>query len=102
MLGENAPAQNVVPLPSTARIAPPDPRNGSEWSRARAILHTEGAACYGAWIAPLQREGRVGGRLTLRAPSRFHATYVTTHLQVRLLAACRAVDADVSEVCITA
>jgi hypothetical protein len=32
------------------------------------------------------------------APSRFHATYVMAHLIPRLLAACRDVDSDVSEI----
>jgi hypothetical protein len=36
--------------------------------------------------------------LTLKAPSRFHAAYVQTHLDGVVLAACRAVDDTVSAV----
>ena len=41
-------------------------------------------------------------RLTLRAPSRFHAAYVQTHLEAVLLRACRDVDAEVSTIEIVA
>jgi hypothetical protein len=36
--------------------------------------------------------------LLLKAPSRFHAAYVQTHLTARVLAACRLVDPEVTEI----
>ncbi|WP_299868418.1 hypothetical protein [uncultured Roseobacter sp.] len=98
--GEVLPPQ-VVPLPVRGTVATPDTSSGTEWALARLLLHTEDTGTYASWIAALERVERAGGRLTLRAPSKFHAGYVQTHLQRRLLSACQDVDAEVSEVRIT-
>lgn len=90
----------VVPLPVKGHVAPPDVTDGTEWALAKALLHTEDPALYGSWIAGLERANRAGGRLHLVAPSRFHASYVTTHLSTALLAACRAVDGGIDQVVI--
>jgi hypothetical protein len=95
---EGAPDPTVVPLPIRGDVAPPDLSSGTEWVLAQAILHAEDPALYAAWLRALIRAGRAGGRLTLCAPSRFHAAYVDTHLKSRLLSACQAVDESVSEV----
>ena len=87
----------VVPLPVRGDVPAPDVSGGTEWALARAVLHAEDPGTYASWIAALERAERAGGRLTLRAPSRFHAAYVQTHLERRLLKACRDVDSDVSE-----
>jgi hypothetical protein len=89
---------NVVPMPVSSPAAAPDMSDGSEWSLTKGLMHAEDPAGYTAWIQALTRQGRAGGRLTLMAPSRFHATYVMAHLIPRLLAACRDVDSDVSEI----
>ncbi|ETX28872.1 hypothetical protein [Roseivivax isoporae] len=102
MEGTDAPPRNVVALPPRGEVAPPDVTEGTEWALARAVLHAEDPAGYGAWFAALVREGRAGGRLVLRAPSRFHATYVATHFATALLAACRSVDEDVDDVAVIA
>ena len=91
-------APKVVPLPVKGAVVAPDVSGGTEWSLAQAILHAEDAGLYASWIAGLERVERAGGRLTLRAPSRFHGAYVQTHLERRVLAACREVDGDVTEV----
>lgn len=88
----------VVPLPVRGTVAAPDVSAGTEWALARLVLHSEDAGVYASWLAALERAERAGGRLTLRAPSRFHAAYVQTHLERRVLAACQDVDADVAEV----
>lgn len=88
----------VVPLPVKGKVSAPDVSDGNEWSLARAVLFNEDPALYGSWIAALVRQGRAGGRLTLEAPSRFHATYVATHLKGRLLMVCQSIDDSVSEV----
>ncbi|WP_300019551.1 hypothetical protein [uncultured Roseobacter sp.] len=97
-MGQGDTPPQVVPLPVRGSVAAPDVSNGTEWALARLVLHTEDAGTYASWIAALERAERAGGRLTLRAPSRFHAAYVQTHLERRLLAACQDVDADVAEV----
>lgn len=93
---------NVVPLRMTTALPAPDVSSGTEWALAQAVLHAEDPAAYGAWLGALERAERAGGRISLRAPSRFHAAYVQTHLAARVLAACREVDAAVSEVRIIA
>lgn len=93
--GEGA---RVVPLTPRGEVPPPDVSAGTEWALAQAILHREDPALYGAWLRGLVRQGRQGGCLTLRAPSRFHGAYVQTHLAQRLLAVCRSVDDSVTEV----
>ncbi|MFX0543291.1 DnaA N-terminal domain-containing protein [Roseovarius sp. S4756] len=95
---------NVVPLRphSGAAVPAPDLTAGTEWALAQGVLHGENAATYQTWFASLKRLRREGARLILAAPSRFHASYVQTHLAATLLAACRSVDASVDEVIVTA
>lgn len=98
-MGE-APAPDVVTLPVRGVVPPPDLSPGTEWVLAQALLHGEDATTYGAWLRHLVRQERAGGRLVLRAPSRFHAAYVETHLKGRVLSACQSVDEQVAEVVI--
>lgn len=98
----DAPPPDVVPLPVRGEVPAPDLTQGTEWALAQAILHTEDAATYGAWLRHLVRQERAGGRLVLRAPSRFHAAYVERHLKESLTTACQAVDEDVAEVLVVA
>ena len=100
-MGTDDDSPTVVPLPVKGQVAPPDISSGTEWALAQAVLHAEDAATYATWISALTRAERAGGRMTLRAPSRFHAAYVQTHLERRVLAALREVDGDVSELRIT-
>lgn len=95
---EGVPAETVVPFPVKGAVAAPDVDAATEWGLARAVLYTEDQGRFGAWVAALERTGRAGGRLTLKAPSRFHAAYVQTHLEGVLLRACREVDGDVTAV----
>lgn len=95
--GDAVPSQ-VVSLPVRGTVAAPDVTDGTEWALARALLHAQDVGTYASWIAALERVDRAGGRLTLRAPSRFHAAYIQTHLERRVLAACRDVDENVAEV----
>ncbi|MFV0514770.1 MAG: DnaA N-terminal domain-containing protein [Jhaorihella sp.] len=100
---EGAPGgAEVVPLPVKGHVPAPDPGDGHEWSLAQALIHAEDPAVYGSWVRTLRRRDRAGGRLTLAAPSRFHAAYVNTHLLARLLDACRSVDDEVSELIVLA
>ncbi len=87
----------VVALSVQGTVPAPDVSAGTEWALAQAVLHAEDPAGYAAWLAALKRVERAGGRLTLRAPSRFHAAYVQTHLQGRIVSALREIDAEISE-----
>lgn len=89
-------ASNVVPLRAVA--APQPVADGSTWAEAQARLLAQDAASYGAWFHPLTEAGLEDGRITLAAPTRFHASYVMTHLQPRLLAALRAGDPSIAAV----
>lgn len=99
-MGQDEQQADIVPLPIRGTVTAPDVTSGTEWALASALLHAEDAGIYASWIAALERSDRAGGRLTLRAPSRFHAAYVQTHLTARILTACREVDSDVAEICI--
>lgn len=99
-MNDKAVERTVVPLPLKGNLPPPDVSAGTEWALAQAILHAEAPDLYGSWLRNLARAGRAGGRLTLKAPSRFHGNYVQTHLVKRVLIACQAVDADVTDVVI--
>lgn len=89
---------DVVPLPIKGVLPPPDISSGTEWALAQAILHTKAPDIYGSWLRNLARFDRAGGRLTLKAPSRFHCNYVQTHLIKHVLMACQAVDSDVTDI----
>ncbi|MFU8825541.1 DnaA N-terminal domain-containing protein [Yoonia sp.] len=88
----------VVSLPVKGTLQPPDTSSGTEWALAQAILYTEAPDKYASWLRNLARVGRAGGRLTLKAPSRFHCNYVQTHLVKHVLLACQAVDPDVTDI----
>lgn len=88
----------VVALNTVTNVPAPDPGQGNEWALARTILHAEDPGSYASWLAALERCERAGGRVTLKAPSRFHAAYVQTHLQGRILAAMHDVDSGVVEI----
>lgn len=93
----------VVPFPGPDEAEDPmdaAAAEASDWARAREILRREEPAMFGNWIEALTREGRAGGRLALRAPSAFHASYVRMHFADRLRAAARRADPEVEEVAV--
>jgi hypothetical protein len=85
---------NVVALRQVARPV----QDGATWSAAQEILHGEDMASFGAWFAGLVAQEEGEGWLTLAAPTRFHATYVETHLMGRLMRAVRRVDPTIAGV----
>lgn len=93
-----ADAGNVVPLRASGVAPVPSAEDQTEWGLARHTLRAQDEGLYAAWLHALARQGRAGDRITLKAPSRFHASYVQTHLAARILAACRSVDARVESV----
>lgn len=87
-------ATTVVPFrPHSA----PEPGQGA-WSRASAQLAAEDPALFEAWFAGLSEEAAEAGVLILRAPTRFHASYVTTHLLGRVLNAASRADPSIRTV----
>lgn len=94
------PADNIVPFQPTQMPKPE--MDGSLWSQAAASLLQSDPSVYAAWFAQLREADRTGGRVALVAPSKFVASYVSTHLRGRLLAAVSAVDHSVTEVTVTA
>lgn len=90
-------ASNVVPL----RAVPAPVADGSLWAAAQAALHDEDGATYGAWFHALADAGVEGNCLTLAAPTRFHATYVSANLKDRMLTALRRIDPGIRDVRVT-
>lgn len=76
-----APASNVVAFPV--------PDGATPWARAKQRLEAEDPTLYAAWFAMLKEGPGSAERLTLLAPSRFHATFLATHHMARLAAALR-------------
>ncbi len=81
---------NVIAFPG---LAAPRPDGQGAWARVQRQLAAESPQQYAAWFAALVEDGAGdGGRLRLRAPSRFHAAFVTAHHLPRLSALLRAAD----------
>lgn len=93
-----APTPTVVPFRPAETGEPPKINDAHEWGLAQAILYQQDPSRFDAWLKGLIRHDRAGGRLILRAPSRFHATYVQTHLALAILTACQAVDGEIASV----
>lgn len=88
-----APAgSNVVPL---HRGPAAIPAGQGVWSEACQRLAAEDRTLFDSWFASMSEAGREEGCLTLLAPSRFHATYVQTHLSERLRVAVRRCDGTI-------
>lgn len=89
-----------VPTPAASNVVPfqavPTLVGGSVWSSAQIAFQAQDVAAFGAWIAQMTELEREGGTLCLLAPSRFHKTYVETHLMDRLLRIVRRIDPSVS------
>jgi hypothetical protein len=92
---QHAPA-NVVPLRPVA--APVN--DGTLWANAQAVFHSQDAAGFSAWVEKLTVVDYEAGQLTLAAPSKFHATYVTTNLLDRLMVILRRIDPSIAKVAI--
>lgn len=74
---------------------------GTPTADSRPVKSAEkDAAAWARWIEPLTHEGTSDGVATFRAPSRFHATYVSTHFADALLARWRQTDPTVRRITI--
>jgi hypothetical protein len=86
---QNVHKSNIVPFAVNVK-SPVD--DGTIWAAAAGILFAQDATCFAAWFQQLHEAGRDGQCLILTAPTRFHATYVETHLKDSLLRAIGRVD----------
>lgn len=83
----------VIPFPQPT-LPPPD----TAWGQVAAGLAAQHPALYRAWFEALRPQEAAPGHLALKAPSGFHAAYVTTHLQALLEDAARRVLPDLEKV----
>ena len=90
----------IVAFPGSKSVAPPDVSSGDPWALAAGMLHGDDPQSYGAWIAPLMHHDTRGEVMMLMAPSRFHASYVQTHLLRKIERAVRSLDVDVTRVAV--
>lgn len=93
----------VPPTPETSNVVPfgpalRPPSDGSLWGDAQQAFQAQDAAAFSAWIARLVEVERDGGTLCLLAPSRFHKTYVETHLADRLMRILRRLDPSIAAI----
>jgi hypothetical protein len=95
---QNMHESNVVPF--NAKVSAPVD-DGSLWASGATILFTEDPTIFAAWFQQLHEAGRDAGCLQLTAPTKFHATYVETHLADMILRAVWQVDAEIRSVRIT-
>lgn len=89
------PASNVVPFRAAA------PEGEGAWARVQAMLLAQNPGLYAAWFAGLVAEPEADHVLRLRAPSRFHASFIATHHLAQLSAMIRAADPTVLTVEVT-
>ena len=71
---------NVIPFPQPEPFLP----ESDDWKAVCAAFEDDDPAAHRAWIAPLLAEGIDDGHFVLRAPTRFHASYVRIHFGDRL------------------
>ena len=83
-------AGNVVPLRPVASAAPV--QDGSIWAQVQGVLQRSDPASYAMWFAGLSEAQAGQGVLSLIAPSKFHASYVSTNLAERIRVALFSVD----------
>lgn len=100
---EDTATVNVVPFRRNDAAAATEE---TVWGAVRARLQSEDPALFDAWFATLTECGGEDalrqGVLHLMAPSRFHATYLRTHLLARLEVAARRCDPSIRAVRIEA
>lgn len=82
---------NVVPFRTAQNDFSDDP-----WGRACAAFVAADPSAYEAWIAPLMVGELEGGQMIVVAPSKFHASYVNSHLAERLTYLVRQQDPTVA------
>jgi hypothetical protein len=96
LCAQNMHQSNVVAF--SAKTQTPPAEDGTIWSSAALLLFGYDPMSYTAWFQQLHEESRDGGCLTLIAPTKFHATYVETHLSDAILSAVSRIDSSLRSV----
>ena len=90
-LQDRAPGHTVIQFPG----------NGNShdlWGRVLRRMQAEDPARAHAWFQPMQLHEHSDARLVLKAPTRFHADYVTTHMAGEILRAVGPFAPEVTEI----
>ncbi|KIC45987.1 hypothetical protein RA28_10115 [Ruegeria sp. ANG-S4] len=90
------PKTNVIPFQS--KPAPPESGDGGIWTQVQSILHQRDPELWSSWFQHLSEAERAGGNVTLVAPSRFMADYISQKWTARVLAAYSRVDPSIRAV----
>lgn len=96
LTAQNVLKDNVVPFNSSTDIPPVE--DGTVWSKAAQVLYEYDKTVFTAWLQQLQESDREGQCLSLIAPSKFHATYVETHLSDAIVRALNRIDPSLRNV----
>ncbi len=97
---QNVHETNVLPFSGPQQIRPQE--DGSIWSSTSAILFDQDATVFAAWFQQLEEDGQEGGVLALLAPTKFHATYVQTHLADDILRTAMRIDPSIRSLRVSA
>lgn len=89
---------NVVPF----RAGPSPEAISTLWDEVRTRLYVLDPTQFAVWLDRLVETGCEDGTLYLSAPSRFHASYVTTHLAGRIADALRRANPAMHDVVVRA
>ncbi len=90
---QNVQETNIVPFAAAHQKRPQE--DGSVWASAAALMFDQDTTVFTAWLQQLQEAGRDDGCLLLVAPTRFHATYVETHLSDPIIRAVTQIDPSI-------
>ncbi|WP_254440718.1 DnaA N-terminal domain-containing protein [Ruegeria sp. HKCCA6837] len=93
MMHEPEPETNIVPF--TMKPAPTEDGESDVWSQVQSNLHERDPELWASWFQHLSEAERAGGTVTLVAPSRFMADYISQKWNQRLLAAYSRVDPSI-------
>lgn len=95
----SGPAAAPAPQPAGNVIAFPGPVAGQGvWPKVQAILHGQDPHLYRSWFAAVTAEDPQDGVLRLTAPSRFHASYLSSNHADALLRLAVSVDSSLHRV----
>lgn len=85
------PVSNIIAFPALAA-------GQGVWAQVQTLLHSRDPHLYRSWFAAITAEPPQDGILRLNAPSRFHATYLSTNHAVTLLRLASGCDASIHRV----
>ncbi len=87
---------NIIPFQTNP--TPPQHEGDDVWTQVQSILHGRDPELWSSWFQHLSEAERAGGSVTLMAPSRFMADYISQKWAARVLAAYGRVDPSIRTV----